>query len=152
MKKILIPVDSSDCAKRAIDEGRKFMDAFGAEIVLLYVVGIRIAAQRFSTTVPKPNTTDDPYVAKEKGQAEEMLQSYIDSFGDKKDKVSMMIIHGIVADEIISAINQTDVDFVIMGSHGIGSALYRNLLGSVTNKVLHHAEKPVLVIPECKKE
>lgn len=146
MKKILIPVDSSEYSQRAIDEGRKFMEAFDCDIMLLYVVAVRMASQRFSTTVPRINTTEDPYVAREKGQAEEMLQSYVDSFGDKKNKVGMVVLHGAVADEIIKTINETDVDFVIMGSHGIGSALYRNLLGSVTNKVLHHAEKPVLVI------
>ncbi len=149
MKKILIPVDSSDFAQRALDEGKKLMEAFGAEAILLYVVGVRISSQRFSTTIPK-SSTEEFYLAGEKKQAEAMLRAYAESFGELKGRVTTQILYGSIADEIIRSINETDVDFVVMGSHGIGSALYRNLLGSVTNKVLHHTDKPVLVIPAGK--
>lgn len=145
MKKILIPVDASEFSERAIEEGKKLAKAFGSEVVLLYVVGLRIATLRFSATVPqgKPVDANDNI---EKKDASDMLAAYKESFGEMKDKVDIQILYGIPADEIIKTINNTDVDFVIMGSHGIGSALYRALLGSVTNKVIHHSQKPVLII------
>lgn len=145
MKKILIPVDSSEFSERAIEEGRKMANAFGSEVVLLHVVGLRIATMRFSATVPQGKPFQ-PYEDHEKKDASDMLVAYKESFGDMKNKVEIQVLYGIVADEIIKTINNTDVDFVIMGSHGIGSALYRTLLGSVTNKVIHHSKKPVLVI------
>jgi|SRR5665648_27032 len=145
MKKILIPVDSSEFSERAIEEGKKIAKAFGSEVVLLHVVGLRIATMRFSATVPQGKPVD-PYEDHEKKDASDMLAAYKESFGEMKDKVEIRVLHGIAADEIIKTINNTDVDFVIMGSHGIGSALYRTLLGSVTNKVVHHSKKPVLVI------
>ena len=82
----------------------------------------------------------------EQEEAEEMLQTYKETFGDKKDLVSTQVLQGFAADEIIKLLNGSDVDMAILGSRGIGSPLYRNILGSVTNKVLHHAEKPVLVV------
>ena len=145
MKKILIPVDSSEFSERAIEEGKKMAKAFDSEVVLLHVLGLRIATMRFSATVPQGRPVDS-YEDHEKKDASDMLTAYKESFGEMKDKVETKVIHGVIADEILKIINNTDVDLVIMGSHGIGSALYRTLLGSVTNKVIHHSKKPVLVI------
>lgn len=145
MKKILIPVDSSEFSERAIEMGKQMAKAFGCEVLLLHVVGLRIATLRFSATVPQGKSSDT-YEDHEKNDARDMLTAYKDSFGDIKDKVETQVVYGIVADEILKIINNTDVDLVIMGSHGIGSTLYRTLLGSVTNKVVHHSKKPVLVI------
>ncbi|HZK87820.1 MAG TPA: universal stress protein [Anaerovoracaceae bacterium] len=145
MKKILIPVDSSEFSERAIEEGKKMAKAFDSEVVLLHVLGLRIATMRFSATVPQGRPVDS-YEDHEKKDASDMLTAYKESFGEMKDKVETKVIHGVIADEILKIINNTDVDLVIMGSHGIGSALYRTLLGSVTNKVVHHSKKPVLVI------
>ncbi|MBK5246535.1 MAG: universal stress protein [Peptostreptococcaceae bacterium] len=145
MKKILIPVDSSEFSERAIEEGKEMAKAFGSDVLLLHVVGLRIATLRFSATVPQGKPTD-PYDDHEKKDASDMLTAYKNSFGDIKGKVETQVMYGVVADEILKIINNTDVDLVIMGSHGIGSVLYRTLLGSVTNKVVHHSKKPVLVI------
>ena len=148
MKKILIPVDSSEFSERAIEEGKKMAKAFGSEVVLLHIVGLKIPpmiTMRFSATVPQGRPVDS-YEDHEKKDASDMLTAYKEAFGDMKDKVETKVIHGIVADEILKIINNTDVDLVIMGSHGIGSTLYRTLLGSVANKVVHHSKKPVLVI------
>ncbi|MBK5262633.1 MAG: universal stress protein [Peptostreptococcaceae bacterium] len=145
MKKILIPVDFSEFSERAIEEGKKMAKAFDSEVVLLHVLGLRIATMRFSATVPQGRPVDS-YEDHEKKDASDMLTAYKESFGEMKDKVETKVIHGVIADEILKIINNTDVDLVIMGSHGIGSALYRTLLGSVTNKVIHHSKKPVLVI------
>ena len=145
MKKILIPVDSSEFSERAVEEAKKFVKAFGCSVVLLHIVGLRISSLRINVTIPqvKPANADDEL---DKAYAENMLETYKNSFGDMKDKVEIEILFGITADEIVRAINNTDVDFVIIGSHGIGSALYRTFLGSVTNKVVHHSLKPVLVV------
>lgn len=145
MKKILIPVDSSEFSERALEQGKVMAKAFGSEVVLLYVVGLGMGSKRFGVELSHIHA-EDPYLKKEGEGAEEMLANYKDSFGELKDKVEIKILKGSVADEIIKTANDTDVDFVIMGSHGIGSALYRTLLGSVANKVVHNSTKPVLVV------
>ncbi|MBK5262509.1 MAG: universal stress protein, partial [Peptostreptococcaceae bacterium] len=47
MKKILIPVDSSKYAKRAVEQGIKMAKAFGSQVVLLYVANIIINYSRY---------------------------------------------------------------------------------------------------------
>jgi nucleotide-binding universal stress UspA family protein len=145
MKKILIPVDSSDFSEMAVEEGVKMVNAFGCKVVLLYVVHITEINPRFGIQLSHVEKEDTDIFNEEKG-AREMLDKYKELFGDRKDKVETILVHGHVVDEIMKAINDNDTDFVIMGSHGIGSALYRTILGSVANKIVHHSTKPVLVV------
>src|SRR5665647_3103768 len=145
MKKILIPVDSSEYSKRAVEQGKAMATKFGSDVVLLYVVGRSVDSPRF-TSVPNVKSVADPVVEHEKQGAEKMLKENKEYFGDMKGKVETIVLYGYVADEIINYIGAKDVDFVIMGFHGIGSALYPSLLSSVTSKVLYHALKPVLII------
>lgn len=145
MKKILIPVDSSEFSERAVEQGKEMAKAFGSQVILMYVVAARIGNPRFGIELSRI-TIEDPEATTEEKNAKEMIEKYKESFGEMKDKVETFIVHGVVVDEIIDVINNNDIDLVIMGSHGIGSALYRTLLGSVTNRVIHHSTKPILVV------
>ncbi len=145
MKRILIPVDCSEFSERAVVQGKKMAKAFGSEVVLMYVVAIRPINPRFGMDVSSKRIEDSETVC-EGATAKEMMEKYKESFGEMKDKVEIVIAHGIIADEIIDVINSNDYDLVIMGSHGIGSALYRTFLGSVTNKVIHNSTKPMMII------
>lgn len=145
MKKILIPVDSSENAEKAVAQGRILAEKFDSDVVLLYVVGLRIAPQRFGVELSHVHE-EDPAIQSEKKGAEKLLADYKASFGNIKGTVETKVLQGSITDHIISTINNTDIDFVIMGSHGIGSTLYRTILGSVTNKVIHNSTKPVLVV------
>jgi len=145
MKKILVPVDSSEYSKKGVEMAKKFAKAFDSEVVLLYVVSLKISAYWYDTSIPQPQLLES-IIESEKVYAEELMNNYRNSFEDRKEKVEIVLLEGIIADEIIEYINTNDIDLVIMGSHGIGSALHRTLLGSVANKVLHYSEKPVLVI------
>lgn len=145
MKKILIPVDFSAFSDRAVEEGKKLAKAFGSDVLLLHVVGVRLSARGFGAVDPLPEWAD-LIGENEQNEAEDKLKAYKESFGEMKDRVQTLSVQGAITDEIIKTINKTDVDFVIIGSSGIGSAIYRNLLGSVANKVIHHSEKPVLIV------
>lgn len=145
MKKILVPLDASEHSKRALNQAKELAEAFGSQIVLLYVVSVRISTYWYNPTIPEPEIMFS-ILEEEKAHAEDLLVQSKEAFGPMKDRVETMILQGSVADEIIEYINTSDVDFVVMGSHGIGSGIHRNLLGSVTNKVLHYGEKPILVV------
>ena len=146
MKKILIPVDGSEHSQKALAEGRIMVEAFGCQILLVHTVEGLNLPRGFNIAVPKIERGKGVYDENDMKEAEEMLQAYKETFGDKKDLVSTQVLQGFAADEIIKLLNESDVDMAILGSRGIGSPLYRNILGSVASKVLHHAEKPVLVV------
>ena len=55
------------------------------------------------------------------------------------------ILVGRVVDEIVEAAGRPDVDLVVVGARGVG-ALERIMLGSVSEGVLRHANRPVLIV------
>jgi nucleotide-binding universal stress UspA family protein len=60
-------------------------------------------------------------------------------------KVERQILVGRVVDEILAASERPDVDLVVVGARGLG-ALERIMLGSVSEGVLRHADRPVLIV------
>lgn len=51
---------------------------------------------------------------------------------------------------ICQASRDHDVNHIVIGSRGLGM-IRRTFLGSVSDYVLHHADKPVSVVPNRKK-
>ena len=57
----------------------------------------------------------------------------------------MLQLHGTKPGEaIIEAANAEDVDLIVVGGRG-HSVLRRTILGSVSDYVIHHSHKPVIV-------
>ncbi len=145
MKTILIPVDGSDYSKRAIEMGEKVAKAFGSSIILLNVVHVNSTIYGMGHTIVP---VDDINSINEgiRKQAEEMLENSKKMLADTGNKVETVTLEGDIAGSIIGYINSNDIDLVVMGSHGLGAVLNRLIVGSVTTKVLHHVQKPVLVV------
>jgi hypothetical protein len=47
---------------------------------------------------------------------------------------------------ILDVAAQTDAELIVIGTHG-ATAVQSALLGSISNAVVHHSERPVLVVP-----
>ena len=62
------------------------------------------------------------------------------------DDVMALQVEGAIPDEILSLAREHEASLIVMGSHGHG-ALYRLLVGSVTNAVLKAGVCPVVVVP-----
>lgn len=69
-------------------------------------------------------------------------------FNDNNIEVETRLSQGHPADEIIKIAESENFDLIIMCTHGM-SAVKRFALGSVTNKVVHYAKTPVLVLRSC---
>jgi nucleotide-binding universal stress UspA family protein len=62
--------------------------------------------------------------------------------------VTVNAVNGFAATELIEA--SRDADLIIVGARGrahVGGLAQHMPIGSVSNKVLHHAECPVVVVP-----
>jgi nucleotide-binding universal stress UspA family protein len=47
---------------------------------------------------------------------------------------------------ILDVVRQVDAELIVVGTHG-ATAVEHALLGSVSNALVHHSERPVLVVP-----
>jgi nucleotide-binding universal stress UspA family protein len=84
-------------------------------------------------------------IAQERRAAlEEALARAAAMFGGVKT-VDRQVVAGRAADEVLAATTRDDVDLVVLGARGLGT-LERLLLGSVSESVLRHADRPVLIV------
>jgi len=60
--------------------------------------------------------------------------------------VERSVVIGRPVKEIVSAANEGGVDLMVVGSRGLGQ-VGRWLLGSVSDRVIHEVQCPVLVVP-----
>jgi len=140
MKKILIPVDGSDYSERAIEKAKELATAFNSDIVIFNAIPVTIA--------PTGRIHFDVQVLVEENRkaSEALLEKSREKLGDYPGKVETVAMHGDAPSAIVQYAKENGVDLIIMGSHGMGAVMNRILTGSVTTKVLHHTDIPVLVI------
>jgi len=139
-KRILVPLDGSELAIRALDHAEKLAKTFDAEIILFQVVS-------FMPIYGSPELVT-PLIVDEKQRevAEKYLADLAEDMKKRGLKVSAMVKTGQqVAVEIIDFAKETRADLIVMCTHG-RSGITRWVLGSVAHKVLTRAETPILLI------
>ena len=139
-RKILVPLDGSELAERALVEAEQLARMFGAEIILFEVVPFMPIYG--SPELVTPLIVDE----KQKESVEAYLAKVAGGLKQKGFNVASMVKTGQqVALEIIDFAKERGVDLIIMCTHG-RSGITRWVLGSVTLKVLTRAETPILLI------
>jgi nucleotide-binding universal stress UspA family protein len=139
-KKILIPLDGSELARKALDQAEKLAKAFGAEIILFQVVPFLPIYG--SPELVTPLIVDE----KQKESAERYLTNLAEELKKRGHKVTAIVKTGQqVAVEIIDFAKEVGADLIVMCTHG-RSGISRWVLGSVALKILTRAETPILLV------
>jgi nucleotide-binding universal stress UspA family protein len=135
MKKILVGFDGSEGSEQALNRAMTLIEEYG-ELILLAVV-------------PSPSDkmfVDEEMYKKLKRKAEVLIANAIRDIGSHDFTVTGVVEEGgDAAAKIIDVANKLNVDLIVLGSRGT-SELGRYLLGSVANKVVQYAYKPVMVV------
>ena len=91
-----------------------------------------------------PQTIERHFVEEERiGEA--LLETTARSLDERGWKVATKLLRGDAATEILSHIQERDIDLVVAGSRGL-SELRGWLLGSVSRKLIHYADCSVLIV------
>ena len=139
--KILIPVDGSANAQRAVEHVINNIATLKERPQLLLLnVQWNVAAGNVKLFINQ-KTIDDYY--REQGMA--ALQSARAALDAAALPYPYHISVGTPAEAIMQYANEQGVDQIVMGRQGQGG-LQSLLLGSVVNKVLHLADCPVLLV------
>lgn len=131
---ILIPVDSSDAAKRAANVGREFAKRYDAHLDVLHVL-------EDQSRLPGKGGDRDP-----KEQRQRILEEIPDLATGDGLMVDTQLVEGQPHEVIADRADETGSDLIVMGRHG-RSGLGERLLGTVTERVLRRTGVPVLTIP-----
>jgi nucleotide-binding universal stress UspA family protein len=141
--KILVPLDGSELAERALEPALALAQAAGSEIILLNVPVLE------RMLVPAPAgyglLLPEQSVELSRIEAYNYLQNVRQSWTHPDIKVTVKVIEGDEAGVIVDTAGDEDVDLIVMSTHG-RTGLTRWVLGSITERVLHSAPCPVLVI------
>jgi nucleotide-binding universal stress UspA family protein len=146
LRRIVVAIDGSADSLAAA--------RFCASLPLDRGVGIRLLAVSEMPALPiappemlaAPAWTPSPAELDEQRGALDALLSRVEAdFRPRVDHVERSVTSGRPGAEIVAAAGEPDVDLVVVGARGLGG-LGRLLLGSVSDRVLHHAACPVLVV------
>jgi nucleotide-binding universal stress UspA family protein len=149
--KILLPTDGSENSKKANRHALWIADKTNAEIVILYVVEPhfpRIATSLPISTLPTPN---EYFYEEIRTEGKQIIDGFKQELEDAKCKgkcidvkLKTIIKEGKPSIEILKVINEENIDLVVIGASG-RHGLDRFVLGSVTERVVREAKKPVLI-------
>lgn len=143
-QKILITTDGSTVSQHTACAGVKFARQMGAEVLALFVAP-DYQYPVYVEIVPPAYPSEDEYVQQMKRLGEEYMGSIMRAAqGCGLKHACMTAFSDAAALKIVDVAEQQHCDLIFMGSHG-RSGWGQLLLGSVTNKVLSHTTKPVLV-------
>lgn len=132
---ILLAVDGSQYAERAVELTRRLAAGSGDEVVVLHVT--QIMPVRGGQAVELQGDRDAIELA---GRYAKELEAAGVAARVELDRA----MAGHVARSIVEAAQQHHAGLIVMGSHGRGDVVAL-LLGSVAHKVLHLADRPVLI-------
>jgi nucleotide-binding universal stress UspA family protein len=145
MKKMLIAYDGSDASKKALDMITKCSNK-DDEVTLLTVVPAELAESSFTKMLlPTIDLSSIVQSGSFKEKAMESLSKVTKEIEHAVSKVNVVVESGDPADEILMAAKKHESDIIVIGYKGYGKE-GRFLLGSVTDKIVRHASRSVLVV------
>jgi nucleotide-binding universal stress UspA family protein len=139
-KKILVPLDGSEAAQKALAEAEKLAKIFDSEILLVQVVPFMPIYG--SPELVTPLIIDE----KQKEAAHRYLASLVENLKQQGFRATLTVKTGQqVPAEIIDVAKEKGADLIVMSTHG-RSGFTRWFVGSVALRVLTHAETPILLL------
>ena len=158
MRNILVPIDFSAVTPAVLDLARTLAKSLGGEIHLVHVkefapavppgaIGFGVTGMPElmpTSSIPMVQPIAQPISPNEQDKAK--LADWQREIGQQGIQVKLHEPTGIITDEILRTAEAVKADLIVMGRHGHG-AMYKLLVGSVTEGVLKRSDRPVLLVP-----
>src|SRR5215469_10365892 len=142
-KRILVPLDGSARAERAVHVAARVARAQGGSVILMRVATAPVDTGKYSSTSGYVEEIVDADLTGASSYLENIARS--DELAGINTEVKAFT--GVVAPTILSAAQSFHANLIVMCSHGY-TGFKRWALGSVADKITHHSSIPVLVLRE----
>ena len=143
IKKILVPIDGSECSLYAAKHAVKLAKDENAQLFCIHVIGIA----PYYGYMGSPPAIEQYYK-----DLEEKVQSWFDKVrvmvrNEGISELKTEIFSGVksIIESIIDYAANKDIDLIVIGTRG-RTGLKRFVMGSVANGVVQHAHCPVLLV------
>ena len=145
LRKILVPLDFSDCSKKALQYAIPFAQHFNASIILLHVIQINFVGGEFGSI-------DFPLMETELRESRtKQLEAFARDEIRQRVPTETLLRTGQPVSEIVLAAKKLGVDLIIISTHG-HTGLKHVFLGSTTENVVRYAPCPVLTVRDHEHE
>jgi nucleotide-binding universal stress UspA family protein len=139
MEKILVPVDGSEQSNKAIAFAADLAKYYNATLHLLHVFKLTLIPEGFGE-----------YVVSDRVQLQALGDKIINAAQDEAkrcgiERIDADVVEGDPAERIIDYAKEHEVDIIVIGSRGLGT-FKGLLLGSVSNKVSHRADRTCVIV------
>src|SRR5215470_15123137 len=139
LRKVLVPLDFSDCSKKALEYAIPFAKQFDAELVLLNVI-------EPYPPVPQMELVDVETIQDSRVDLEILRETVGENI-----HCSCEVRTGVPHAEIVQEARQNHIDLIILATHGY-KGLSHVFLGSTAEKVVRNAPCPVLTVRQSERE
>ena len=140
--RILVAVDGSPFAEKALKCAVDLARKLGAKLIILHVV----LRQFYAVTPSEAGVLATTVFVKELEAEGKEIMNKADAYakGQGAD-YECRLLQGVPAEEIVKTALTENVDLIVVGSRGL-TEVRGFLLGSVSDKVSHHAKCPALIV------
>jgi len=138
--RILVALDGSPYSKKALDHAISLAKTCGSTLTVVHVVHRRVYVAEAADFIATARLIHDM-----EEQGERILEEAKGAAQSVGIGVDTIMVHGIPAEEILKKSDVEKCDMIVVGSRG-RTAVKAFLLGSVSDKVSHHAKCPVLIV------
>ncbi|MBN1432091.1 MAG: universal stress protein [Methanomicrobiaceae archaeon] len=137
-KKILLATDGSENARRAAREAAGLAKELSSDIIIAYI----FVSPPSQSKMAKAHFDVHSILEIE---AKDSISETIRFLESENLTYTLKVAIGEPAVEIIGIAEKENADLLIIGSRGLG-ALRGAVIGSVSQKVAHHAKCPVMIV------
>jgi nucleotide-binding universal stress UspA family protein len=150
-QRILVPLDGSALAERALDYGADAVSRYGARLVLLRAFAGPERTSQMLVPTPPVITTFDPKEASEvgneaKAESQTYLANHWRTLVARGLAVEVLVADADAAEAILEVAQWEPDTLIVMSTRGRGG-LGRLVFGSVAQTVLERTPVPLLLIP-----
>ena len=145
LKKILVPMDFSEHAELAFRHATAIARWSGAELLVLHVVEKFMDHSLLYSDVWPFQKPVKQYYQELEERTERRLKEHVSRVVGPDITFRIIVSTGTPSPEIVATADRESVDLIVIATHGRGG-LRGALIGSTTDRVLHKAMCPVLVM------
>ncbi|MEO7911780.1 MAG: universal stress protein [Roseiflexaceae bacterium] len=145
LKRVMVPLDGSPLAAQALPLAADLAERARAELLLMQAVEASIQGYPTIAPLSRPDLMPSEMLGRLRALAGQLLNAQAAMLRDRGLPVTTHVVTGHAAEAIIDEAARQSVDLLVISTHGY-SGLKRWALGSVTDKVLHAATTPLLLV------
>ena len=144
--RVLVPIDFSDCSKKALQYALPFAKQFGATLQLVHVVPMNYFVGSEFGAIDFPLMEADLKKSAQK-QLDELAAREI----GPETAAEVVVRAGQPVAEIVATARKSEADLIILSTHG-RTGLRHVFMGSVAENGVRYAPCPVLIVREQERE